>query len=67
MGYGPSVACECGAEEQTVDDVVIQCPIKSLGKITQFCKITKFVFLVIIFEPETLESQSKAQKTRILA
>jgi len=23
-----SVACECGAEEQTVDDVVLQCPIQ---------------------------------------
>jgi len=26
-----------------------------------------FVFFAIILEPETLESQSKAQKTRIIA
>jgi len=23
-----SAACQCGAEEQTVDDVVLQCPIR---------------------------------------
>jgi len=27
MGYDPSAACECGAEEQTVDLVLINCPI----------------------------------------
>jgi len=27
MGNGPSVTCECGAEEQTVDHVVLHCPI----------------------------------------
>jgi len=26
-GIVPSAACECGAEEQTVDHVVLQCPI----------------------------------------
>jgi len=26
-GMTSSVACECGAEEQTVDHVVLQCPI----------------------------------------
>jgi len=26
-GMAPSAACECGAEEQTVDSVVLQCPI----------------------------------------
>jgi len=26
-GSASSVACECGAEEQTVDHVVFQCPI----------------------------------------
>jgi len=26
-GMVPSAACECGAEEQTVDHVVLQCPI----------------------------------------
>jgi len=25
--HDPSAACECGAEEQTVDQVVLQCPI----------------------------------------
>jgi len=25
MGYGLLCACECGAEEQTVDHVVLQC------------------------------------------
>ena len=27
IGYGPSAVCECGAGEQTVDHVVLQCPI----------------------------------------
>jgi len=27
MGYGVLSACECGAEEQTVDHVVLECPI----------------------------------------
>ena len=26
-GMAPSAACECGAEDQTVDEVVLQCPI----------------------------------------
>jgi len=25
MGYGPSAACECGAEEQTVDHAILHC------------------------------------------
>jgi len=27
MGMASSAACDCGAEEQTVDHVVLQCPI----------------------------------------
>ena len=27
MGYAPSAACECGAEEETADHVILQCPI----------------------------------------
>jgi len=26
-GYGPSAVCECGAEEQTVDHIVLECSI----------------------------------------
>jgi len=28
LGYSPSAACECGAEEQTVGHVVLDCPIQ---------------------------------------
>jgi len=27
MGYGRSAACECRAEDQTIDHVVFRCPI----------------------------------------
>jgi len=27
LGMAPSVACECGAEEQAIDNVLIKCPI----------------------------------------
>jgi len=30
----PSAACECGAEEQTTDHVVLQCPIHRLHGLT---------------------------------
>ena len=28
MGYSPSVTCECGTEEQTIDHVILHCPIQ---------------------------------------
>jgi len=30
VGYGPSAACGCGAEDQNIDHVVFQCPIHGL-------------------------------------
>jgi len=27
MGYGPSAVCECGAGEQTIEHVALDCPI----------------------------------------
>jgi len=50
---------ESRLKSESFDSSIGFLAVQELGKITNFRKITKFVFLAITFEPDTLENQWK--------